>query len=96
LIALATSAWRDSPALMAHPALQLGDDRLDALLPQCEPLLGRHAIDVALDGEDRIHAVHRLDRQRRLAQIDKHEEFAPGVTTQEAASVVGPGGRLPW
>jgi hypothetical protein len=71
---------RQPSALAMHPALQLGDDRRDALLPQGKPLFGRRAVDVALDGEDRVDAAHRLDRQRRLAQIGEHEEFAPGVT----------------
>src|SRR5512143_1657017 len=37
------------------------------------------AVDLALDGEDCIDTLDRLNRQRRLAQIGQLEEVAPSV-----------------
>jgi hypothetical protein len=48
-------------------------------LPHRQPVAGRLAIDRALDGEDLVDALNRLDRQRRLAQIGLLEEVAAAV-----------------
>jgi hypothetical protein len=51
------------------PPFEPTDEWLDSFLADCEPLLGRGAIDLALNREDRIDAAHRLDGERRLTQI---------------------------
>ena len=68
---------RQPRSLGAHPALQLGDKRRDAVLPDSQALAGRGAVDRALDREDRVDAVNRFDRQRCLPQIGELEELAP-------------------
>ena len=42
-------------------------------------MLGCGAIDLALDGEDRVDAAHRFDGQWRFAEIGEFEEFATAV-----------------
>ena len=84
---MATSAWRESLARSrAHPVFEIGDERRDALAAHREALGGRAAVDLALDVEDRVDALDRLERQRRddgeLAarlggDIGQHEELAP-------------------
>ena len=52
-----------------------------------KPLSCGEAVDLPLDGEDRIHALHRLERERgddgqpcrALAAIGEHEELASGM-----------------
>jgi hypothetical protein len=70
---------RQPGALGPHPAFQCGNQRLDPLLSDGMPLLGRGAVDLALDGEDLVDAANRLDRQWRLPQIGQHKELAPAV-----------------
>jgi hypothetical protein len=47
--------------------------------PHGQPVAGRLAVDCALNGEDFVDALNRLDRQRRFAQIGLFEEVAPAV-----------------
>ena len=55
----------EAAALFAHPGLQLFDERRRQGLAHGEPLGGRAAVDVALDGKDAVDALHSLERQRR-------------------------------
>ena len=65
-MALATSAWRDSlRAFLAHPGFQLGDQRRAPFLANGQPLVGRQAVDVALDVEQGVDPLHRFERNRR-------------------------------
>jgi hypothetical protein len=68
---------RQAGAFRPHPFFQLADERSDALLARRDTRGRRAAIDLALDGEDRIDAPDRLARQRRHAQIGQLEELAP-------------------
>lgn len=70
---------RQPGAFGAHPRFEIDDDRLGFALPHRQPVAGRLAIDPALDGEDRVDAPNRLERQRRLAQIGLLKEVAPAV-----------------
>jgi hypothetical protein len=47
---------RQPGALGPHPAFQCGNQRLDPLLSDGMPVLGRGAVDLALDGEDLVDA----------------------------------------
>src|SRR6266446_6003897 len=47
------------------------------LIADAHALLWRHAIDLALDGEQHIDALDRLDCDRCLVDLCKIEEFAP-------------------
>ena len=84
---------RHAGALLAHPVLQVGNER-DAVFPASgEALRRRLAIEGALDVEQRIDTTHRGQRQRRderwalalclaagvLGEIGEDEEFAPRV-----------------
>ena len=77
---------RQPPALSPHPLQQVVDERSNALPADGEPIGGRLAIDLALDGEDRVDAPDRLDRERgddrQLAarpggDVGQNEELAP-------------------
>ena len=65
-------------ALLAQPGLQLRrrSGRLRSLRTarRCSR---REAVDLALDGEQRIDALDRLDRDRRLVDPRQVEELAP-------------------
>src|SRR5229473_1322973 len=61
-------------ALLAQPTLQCDDQRPAALVAHALALVRRRAIDLALDREQRIDALDRLDRDRRL--VDPVE---PGI-----------------
>jgi len=52
-------------ALCPHPAPQLVDQRQNALLARGEASLRRLTVDLALEGEDGIDPLHRLERDRR-------------------------------
>jgi hypothetical protein len=70
---------RQPGAFGAHRFFEIGDERLGFPLPHRQPVAGRLAIDPALDGEDRLDALDRLDRQRRFAQVGLLEEAAPAM-----------------
>jgi hypothetical protein len=63
--------------LLAQPPLQFDDKRPAALIAHAHALLWRHAIGLALDGEQYIDAFDRLDCDRRLVDLCQIEEFAP-------------------
>jgi hypothetical protein len=71
---------RQPGAFGADPAFQRLNQRLDPFLTDGVSLLGRGAVDLALDREDLVDAPHRLDCQRHLPQIGQHEEFAPAMS----------------
>ena len=70
---------RQPGAFGAHPCFEIGDNRLTISLPHRQPVAGRVAVDPALDGEDFVDALNRLDRQRRFAQIGLLKEVAPAM-----------------
>ena len=76
---------------MAHPAFEIGDERVDLILPHSMPLFVRQTIEGALETEDCIDASHRLDRQRRFRQLSQLEEVAPAVCPTQR---LGQRGRL--
>ena len=55
----------EAPALAAHPALEVGDQRDRFRLPDGETVTGFGAVDGALEIEDGVDAPHRLQRDRR-------------------------------
>jgi len=70
---------RQPGAFRAHPLFKIGDERLGFVLPHRQPVAARLGVDPALNGEDLVYASHRVDRQRRLAQVGLLEEVAPAV-----------------
>src|SRR5207244_3431607 len=66
-------------ALLAQPDLQRGDQRPAALVAHALALVRRRAVDLALDREQRVDALDRLDRDRRLVDARQIEELAPRV-----------------
>jgi hypothetical protein len=69
----------DLGALLAQPSLQLSDERPTPLLVHAHAFLRRLAVDLALDGEQNIHALDGLDRDRRLVEPGEIKELAPRV-----------------
>ena len=63
--------------LLAQPVAQGFDQRAAALLADALALVGRQAVDLALDGEQRIDASDRFDGDRRLGEPGQVEELAP-------------------
>src|SRR5512134_797341 len=64
-------------ALLAQPAFELGHQRSAALVTPAPAVFRREAIDLALDGEERIDAADGLDGDRRLLEPGKVEELPP-------------------
>jgi hypothetical protein len=56
---------RQAGAFLAQPSLQFGEERSALLLPDAQALVGAGAVDGALDIEQRVDALHRLQRDRR-------------------------------
>ena len=70
---------RQLAAFTTHPVFEGEHERHHPHLALGMPLGRGQAVDVALDGENRIDPAHRLDRQRRLREIGEHEQLAPTV-----------------
>jgi len=77
---------RQPGALGAHPALQIREQRRNVQRALGEPFERRPAVDLTFDVEDRIDALHRLERHRRDdgeraarlgGDVGEHEELAP-------------------
>src|SRR5262249_53903074 len=66
-------------ALFAQPGLQLDHEWPATFLAHTRALLGREAVDLALDGEQAIDALDRPGRDRRLIEARQIEELAPSV-----------------
>jgi hypothetical protein len=64
-------------ALLAQPGFQFEDEGPAALGAPARALVRCQAIDLALDGEQRIDPLDRLDRDRRLVDAGDVEELAP-------------------
>lgn len=70
-----------------------------ALTPHRKPFVGRPTVDLALDGEDRIDALHRFERERRNDRRFPRTRAVTSASTknlrllcdQHAASMSGPG-----
>src|SRR6476659_4998523 len=56
---------REPGALLGQPCLQFGQERCAPLLPDAQALVGAEAVDVALDVEQQIDALDRLQRDWR-------------------------------
>ena len=76
--------------MLAHPGIEFGDERSAALPANGQALLGRHAVDLALDIEERVDAGDGLEGDRRdrrcvasapatRGDIGKREELAASV-----------------
>ena len=76
-IAFAISLRAESLRLLAQPTLQCDDQRPAALVAHALALMRRRTVDLALDREQRIDALDRLDRDRRLVDARQIEELAP-------------------
>src|SRR5271166_2678149 len=70
---------RQSPRLLAHVGLERDDQGLRAFLTNRAPLVGRLAVDGALDGEQFVDAPHNLGGDWRLAEPCKAEEVPPAM-----------------
>ncbi len=60
---------REPGPLLAHPRLQLGDDRRASLLANSQPLRGGQAIDGALDVEQGVDAPDRLQAMGEITSV---------------------------
>src|SRR6476469_2690220 len=65
--------------LDTQPGLEPGDQGLCPLLPHRQALLGRLAVDLALDREQLVDPPYRLGRDRRLAERGQLEQLSPGM-----------------
>ena len=84
------AVFGDPGALLAQPPPQFDDKRPAALIAHAHALLWRHAIDLALNGEQHIDAFDCLDGDRRLVDLCQLRR----AWAQQAASTIGPGLRL--
>ena len=77
-MALAVSLWPESLARCSRSQVSSSttSGRLRSLRTATRSLR-RQAVDLALDGEQRIDALDRLDRDRRLVDARQIEELAP-------------------
>jgi hypothetical protein len=73
------SLARDPLVLDAQPSLELDHQGPRPLLSDRQALLGRLAVDLALDREQLIDPPYRLGRDRRLADRRELEQFASRV-----------------
>jgi hypothetical protein len=64
-------------ALLAQPSLQCDHQRAAALIARVQPLPRRQAVERALDREQGIDALDRLDGDRRLVDPGEIDELAP-------------------
>lgn len=75
-------------AVLAHPGFEFIDERSASFPAGGQALLGRHAVDLALDGEERVDAGDGLEGDRRDRRsfaatpgierdVGEHEELAP-------------------
>ena len=80
MIALVVSLFLESRArCCAQPSLQFDDQWSATLLAHAQALLWHEAVDLALDGEQDIDALDRLDGDRRLAEPRQVKELAPAM-----------------
>lgn len=89
------SMARERGALLAHPGLKIRDEQRAEIPADRETLRGAQAIDVAFDGEERVHAPHRLQRQGRDGRRLLALCLAPGSSSEigeleKLASRMGP------
>ena len=86
---------RQANPFRPHPGFQLCDERRDAHPAHCQTLSGRVTIDLALDGEDRINAPDRLQRQRRDHAGRFALRLAPGIGREISQDKERPTGMCP-
>jgi hypothetical protein len=79
---------REPGAFLSHPSFEVGDEWRDASAANGKARVGRQTIDLALDTEDRVDALDRLEGERRndgeLAArlggyVGQREELAPAM-----------------
>jgi hypothetical protein len=66
-------------AVLAQPGFECADQRPAAHGAHAPALLRQCRVDLALDGEQRIDTLDRLDRDRHFVDPRRIEELAPGV-----------------
>jgi hypothetical protein len=88
---------REREALFAEPGAHVGDERAAALLPDLTALVGAQTVDLALDGKERVDALHRFQCDRRHGHDAGSAPCARGNVGElkEAATGVGPSKRRP-
>jgi hypothetical protein len=87
---------RQSNAFRPHPGFQFGNERHDARLAHRQTLGCRMTIDLALDGEDRINAPDRFQRQRRDHAGRFALRLAPGIGREISQDEEGSAGMMAW
>jgi hypothetical protein len=88
-------------AFLSHPSFEVGDEWRDASAANGKTVVGRQTIDLALDIEDRVDALDRLEGERRddgelAAHLGGYVASAKNLRrlcAQHAASVIGPARR---
>ena len=75
---------REPGALHAHPVLKFRDQRRAPLAAHREATLGSLAVDLALDVEQRVDPLHRLQRQRR----DRRRALAAPLVRRDVGELV--------
>jgi hypothetical protein len=66
-------------AALAHPGLELGDQRRDVLPAKDEPRCGGQVVNGALGVKDGVDPPHRLDGERGAQQLGQLEQLAPAM-----------------
>ena len=75
---------RERGTLGPHPVLELGDHRRAPLAAHREAPLGSLAVDLALDVEQRVDPLHRLQSQRR----DRRRALAARLVRRDVGELV--------
>ena len=75
--------FRQLPALGLHPVLEVGQHRRAELLAHGKAMVGGLAIDPALDVEQHVDPLHRLQRQRR----DRRRVLAPSRARRDVGKL---------
>ena len=86
---------RQANPFRPHPGFQLCDERRDARPAHPQTFGCRVTIDLALEGEDRINAPDRLQRQRRDHAGRFALRLAPGIGCEISQDEEGPAGMRP-
>src|ERR1700733_10776007 len=66
-------------SLLAHPDFKLGNERPRSFTAHGKPLLGRFAVNAALDLEQHVDTTHSLAGDRRLSLFHQVDKLPPAV-----------------